>query len=171
MRRGLLSAPGTRRRAVFPRRRRREPGMRAAVDAQGRRVAAERRGAAEGKHGERQATVPAVLAAVGAGAQRVADDAVGPLRLGVGVPVVRRADDQARAHALDQGAEHVAGELGVVQSWPTTSAFGKPAPDRRGMSRTIAAAAAPCPPPPPSGAWGRHAPCRTAGRRRSGSLF
>ena len=65
--------------------------MRAAVDAQGRRVAAERRGAAEGKHGERQATVPAVLAAVGVGAQRVADDAVGPLPLGVSVPVVRRA--------------------------------------------------------------------------------
>ena len=44
----------------------------------------------------------------------VADDAVGPLHLGVGVLMVGRADDQARAHALDEGAEHLAHELGVV---------------------------------------------------------
>ena len=59
-------------------------------------------------------TVPVVLAAVGVGAQRVADDVVGPLHVGVGVLAVGRADDEARAHALDEGAEHLACELGVV---------------------------------------------------------
>ena len=50
--------------------------MRAAVDEEGRQVAAERRrGVVDGKHGERQVTVPVVLAAVGVRAQRVADDA------------------------------------------------------------------------------------------------
>ena len=45
---------------------------------------------------------PAVLASVGVlvGAQRFADDDVGPLHLGVGVLVVGRANDEARAHAL-----------------------------------------------------------------------
>ena len=66
--------------------------MRAAVDEEGRQVAAERRRrVVDGEHGERQVVVPVVLAAVGVGAQRVADDAVVPLHLGVGVLVVRRA--------------------------------------------------------------------------------
>ena len=59
-------------------------------------------------------TVPVVLAAVCVGAQRVADEADGPLHLGVGGLVVCRADDEARAHALDEGAEHLARELGVM---------------------------------------------------------
>ena len=37
-------------------------------------------------------SVPVVLAPIGEGTQRVADDAVGPLDLGAGVLVVRRAD-------------------------------------------------------------------------------
>ena len=49
----------------------------------------------DGKFGKSEVTVPAVLASVGAGAQRVADDAVGTLHLGVGVLVVGRADDTA----------------------------------------------------------------------------
>ena len=44
--------------------------------------------------------VPAVLASVGVGAQRVADDAVCALDFGVGVFAVCRADDEARAHVL-----------------------------------------------------------------------
>ena len=89
--------------------------MCSAVDEKRRQVVTERRGGiVDGKHGERQVTVPVVLAAVGVRAQRVADDAVGPLHLGVGVLVVGRADDEARAHALDEGAEHLACELGVV---------------------------------------------------------
>ena len=43
---------------------------------------------------------------VGVGARLVAVDAVGPLHLGVGVFAIGRADDEARAHALDEGAEH-----------------------------------------------------------------
>ena len=39
--------------------------------------------------------------------QRVADGAFYPLHLGDGVLAVGRADDEARAHALDQGAEHL----------------------------------------------------------------
>mmetsp|Transcript_42108 Transcript_42108/g.88028 ORF Transcript_42108/g.88028 Transcript_42108/m.88028 type:complete len:284 (-) Transcript_42108:2188-3039(-) len=42
------------------------------------------------------------------------DDAVGPLRLGVGVLVVGRADDEARAHAHDAGPERRAREFGNV---------------------------------------------------------
>ncbi len=38
----------------------------------------------------------------------------GPIDLSVGVLVVRQADDEARAHGLDEGAEHLARELGVV---------------------------------------------------------
>ena len=75
--------------------------MRAAVDEEWSQVAAERRrGLVDGEHGERQATAPVVLAAVGVRAQRVADDAVGPVYLGAGVLVAGRADDEARAPAL-----------------------------------------------------------------------
>ena len=63
---------------------------------------------------ERDVTVPVVVAFVGVGALRAADDAVSALDLGVGVLVVCRADGEARAHALDEGAEHLAGGLGVV---------------------------------------------------------
>ena len=56
-------------------------------------------------------TVAVVLASVGVGAQRVADDAVSALDLVVGVLVVGRADDKARAHALDECAKIVAREL------------------------------------------------------------
>jgi hypothetical protein len=73
-----------------------------------------RRRVVDGEHGERQVVVPVVLASVGEGAQRVTDDAVGPLHLSVGVLVVRRADDEARAPALDEGPKHLARELGVV---------------------------------------------------------
>ena len=73
--------------------------MRAAIDEKGRQVVAERGGSIlDGELGEREMTVPIVLAAVGVGAQRVADDAVSALDLGVGVLVVRRADNEARAH-------------------------------------------------------------------------
>ena len=48
--------------------------------------------AADGEQGERSLPVPVAPAPVGAGAQRVADDSVGPLHLGVGVLVVGRAD-------------------------------------------------------------------------------
>ncbi len=75
--------------------------MGAAVDEEGCQVATKRRRrVVDGEHGERQVTVPVVRAAVGEGAQSVADDAVGALHLGVGVLVVRRADDEARAPAL-----------------------------------------------------------------------
>ena len=80
-------------------------------------VAAERRhGVVDGKHGERQVTVLVVLAAVGVRAQRVADDAVGQLYrdLGVGLLLVCQADYEARAPALDEGTEHLAGEVGAV---------------------------------------------------------
>ena len=46
-------------------------------------------------------TFPVVLTSFGVGTQRVADDAVGPLRLGNVVLAVLRADDEARAYALD----------------------------------------------------------------------
>ena len=89
--------------------------MGAAVNEERCQVVTERRrGVVDGELGQREMPVPVVLAAVGVGAQRVADDAVGPLHLGVGVLVVGRADDQARAHALDEGAKNVARELGVV---------------------------------------------------------
>ena len=53
---------------------------------------------------------------VSAGAKVIVDDAVCSytLQLGIGVFVVRRADDEAQAHALDKGAEHLARELEVV---------------------------------------------------------
>ena len=64
---------------------------------------------------EQQVIVPVVLAAVGEGAPCVASDTVGALQpLSAGVPVVRRADDEARAPALDEGAEHIARQLAVV---------------------------------------------------------
>jgi hypothetical protein len=64
--------------------------VRAAVDEKGRQVAAKRRRrVVDGEDGERQVAVPVVLAAVGEGAQGVADDAVGALDLGVGVLAVR----------------------------------------------------------------------------------
>ena len=89
--------------------------MCSAVDEEGRQVAAQRRRCVvDGEHGERQVVVPVVFAAVGEGAQCVADDTVGALHLRVGVLVIRRADDEARAPALDEGAEHLARELGVV---------------------------------------------------------
>ena len=58
--------------------------------------------------------VPVVLTSVGVGAQRVADDAVCPFHLGFGVFVAGRADDQAHAHVLDEGVEHLARELGIM---------------------------------------------------------
>ena len=57
-------------------------------------------------------TVPVVLAAVVVGAQHVAHDSAGTLPLGVGVLVVGQADEEAQAHPLDEGTEHLArGEL------------------------------------------------------------
>ena len=58
--------------------------------------------------------VPVVLSAVGVGTKDVADDAVRAPDLGVGVLAVGRPDDLARTQALDEGAEHIARELGVV---------------------------------------------------------
>ena len=46
----------------------------------------------DGELGVREVTVQVVLASVGVGAQRLADDAVGPLHPCVGVLVVGRAD-------------------------------------------------------------------------------
>ena len=57
-------------------------------------------------------SVPVVLAAVVVGAQHVAHVSVGSPHLGVGVLVVGLADDEAWAHPLDEGTEHLArGEL------------------------------------------------------------
>ena len=71
--------------------------MRAAVDEAGRQVASERRRrVVDGEYGEPQVIVPVVLAAVCIHAQRVDYDAVGPLHLGVGILVVRRADNEGR---------------------------------------------------------------------------
>ncbi len=56
-----------------------------------------------------------VSESVGVRVQHVADDAMGVFHLGVGVVVVhraRRADDEALAPALDEGAEHFAHKLG-----------------------------------------------------------
>ena len=70
--------------------------MCAAVDEERRQVVAERRGGiVDGKFGEREMTVPVLLAAVGVGAQRVADGVVCPLRLCSGVLAVGRADEEA----------------------------------------------------------------------------
>ena len=55
-------------------------------------------------------TAPVVLAAVGEGSQGVADDAAGPLDLGVGVLVVSRADDEARP------CRRAAAPLGINQT-------------------------------------------------------
>ena len=75
--------------------------MCAASDEERRQVVAEHRGGSvDGKFGQREMAVPVVLAAVGVGAQRVADDAVGPFHLGVGVLVVGRTDDEARGNIL-----------------------------------------------------------------------
>ena len=66
-------------------RREREARVRAAVDEERHQVVAERGGSiVDGELGEREMTVPVVLASVGVDAQRVADDAVGPIHLGVG---------------------------------------------------------------------------------------
>ena len=87
--------------------------MRAAIDEERRQVVTERGGSiVDGELGEREVTVAVVLTSVGVGAQRVANDAIS--ELGVGVLVVCRADDEAPAHAIDDGAEHLARELGVV---------------------------------------------------------
>ena len=110
--------------------------MRAAVHEEGRQAVAERGGNVvdgEGEVGEREVAAPGVLAAAGVGSKRVANDAVGPLHLGVGVLAVGRADEEARAHALNTLLVNLA-------SWSTTSASEKPAPDRRLMSRMITAA-------------------------------
>ena len=101
-----------------------------------------------GKLGERVTAVAAVLAAVGVGAQSVADDAAGPLRLGVGALVVGRADDEAQAHALDIARNTSLSLVNLatkLASWSTTRASAKPTPDpadRRQMSRMITAASA-----------------------------
>ena len=64
-----------------------------AVDEEWRRVVVERRcRVVDGELGVREVTVQVVLASVGVGAQRLADDAVGPLHPCVGVLVVGRAD-------------------------------------------------------------------------------
>ena len=93
--------------------------MRAAVDEEGREAVAKSRGSVvDGKLGKHEMQIPVVLAAVGVGAQSVADHTVSPLHLGIGVFVVGRADDEGRAHALHEGAEHgareVRRELGIV---------------------------------------------------------
>jgi hypothetical protein len=103
-------------RTVIAWRRERKSRVRAAVDEEGRQAVAEGgRRVVDGELGWQEVDVPVVLAPVGVGAQRIANDsdAVGPLHLGVGVLVVPRADDEARAHALDKGTEHLAGGLGV----------------------------------------------------------
>ena len=63
---------------------------------------------------ERQLCVPVVLNAVGTRLQRVADNSGDPFHLGVGILLVRRADDEARVHAFHEGPENLARELGVV---------------------------------------------------------
>jgi hypothetical protein len=103
------------------------PGRQAVAEV-GRRVV-------DGELGGQEVNVPVILASVGVGAQRIAGDAVGPLHLGVGVLVVRRAEDETQAHALDKGTEHLARELGVVihhedvgETSAKTNQFTKPAP-------------------------------------------
>ena len=63
-----------------------------------------------------------MLTSVDVGAQRVADDAGGPLHLGVGVLVVGRADDEAQPMRKANYASLV-----TLALWSTKSASGKPA--------------------------------------------
>ncbi len=99
----LAHSPGVARRclvrgAVGGRGGQRQAPVRPPVDEEGREPVAQDGGRiVDGEHGERQLSVPVVLAPVREGAQRVPDDAVGALDLGVGVLVVRRADDEAGA--------------------------------------------------------------------------
>ncbi len=53
-----------------------------------------------------------VLASDGVGAQRITNDTISQLHLGVGDLAVGGTDDEARSHALDEGLEHLASELG-----------------------------------------------------------
>ncbi len=59
-----------------------------------------------------------IRASAGEGAKRVADDAAGPgpLHVGLGVLAVRRAGHDGRASSPDQGPEHFALEIGVVNN-------------------------------------------------------
>ena len=95
-----------------------QAGMRAAmIDEEGRHVSlpAERPCCVVDRElCERQLLVQIVLAAIGIRLQRVANNSVGPFHLFVGILVVHRADNDARAHALHEGEEHLARELGVV---------------------------------------------------------
>ena len=87
------------------------------IDEEGRHVclpAERRRCVVDRELCERQLLIPVVLAAVGIRSQRVADNSFGPLHLGVGILVVRRADGEAPAHALREGPENLARELGVA---------------------------------------------------------
>ena len=114
--------------------------MRAAVAEEGREAVAESRGSVvDGKLGKHEMQIPVILAAVGVGAQSVADHTVSPLHLGIGVLAVRRADYKARNPALDKARNT---SLVNLESWSTTSTSGKPSRDCKHMLRMIAAASA-----------------------------
>jgi hypothetical protein len=92
-----------------------------AINEEGRQCTAERRRrVVDCKHCQWEVIVIVLLAAFGKGAQRVhiTDNVIGRFYLGVDDLVVRRscgrADDEARAHFLGEGAEHCARELGVA---------------------------------------------------------
>jgi hypothetical protein len=62
--------------------------MLAAVDEEGHEpqaVAQSQGSVVDGEHSKGQLPVPVVLVSVGIGAQRISDEAVGPLHLGVGI--------------------------------------------------------------------------------------
>ncbi len=60
------------------------------VDEEGGEPVAQGQGhVVDGEHCEGQLAVPVVLVPVGIGVQRIANDSVGPLNLGIGVLVVR----------------------------------------------------------------------------------
>ena len=105
----------------------------AAVDEEGRQIVAERRrGVVKGMHGERQVTVPVVPAAVGARAQRVADDAQWRCWRSCGTPTTRH-EPQPLTKARNTS-------LMNLESCSTKRMSGKPSSDRRHMSRMISAA-------------------------------
>ena len=80
---------------------------------------------------EQQVVVPVVIAAVGEGAQCVADDPVGAL-LWYAKPTMRP-EPQPLTKARNTS-------LVNLELWSTTSTSGKPSPDRRHRSRMISAA-------------------------------
>ena len=97
-----------------------------------------------------------MLTSVDVGAQRVADDAGGPLHLGVGVLVVGRADDEAQPMRKANYASLV-----TLALWSTKSASGKPAQGTEDSEPARPPASPWC-----AGASAHTQRCRRPGQRR-----